>query len=508
MRTSSVSKRQGHPPSPSSLHPFFSTRTSQPTSPTSKSESKNPVFNQILQGTFTTISQLASAPAPSVGSRRVSILNTVENLTSMNLLDDSSQKDKSSSGSKSMSPNSSPDQFHSTAESNTLAQYTSQETRGLHFPTTPAAALSTFGKYLTLMESTEIYGYETIYFLGVRAEKIQGTPAIPNCGYDDERDDYREVIGDHIAYRYEILDHLGKGAFGKVLKCYDHKDSIHVAIKIVRNARRFHKQAAVELRILQLLRQQSVPDTVNLLDNFTFREHVCFVFELLGMNLFDYLKLNKFKGFPLQWVRNIAEKLVNIMAELHASEIIHCDLKPENILFTDSSKSSIKLIDFGSSCFNSEQMYTYIQSRFYRAPEILLGAPYSMAIDMWSLGCLLAELYTGRPLFPGENESDQLLSIMQVLSFPPADMLTLSSKRTQFFRSTGEVKIVPNSRGIKRIPNTLTLQKLVPCPDPTFLDFISRNSHPGCLKWRASDRFTPDQAREHEFLRVPPSPGA
>lgn len=410
---------------------------------------------------------------PTAGSRRVSILNTVENLTSLNLLEESLQKDKSSIGSKSMSPNSSPDQFHSTAESSSVAQYTSQETRGLHFPTTPSAALSTFGKYLTLMESTEIFGYETIYFLGIRAEKIQGNPAIPNCGYDDERDDYREVISDHLAYRYEVLDHLGKGAFGKVLKCFDHKENVEVAIKVVRNARRFHKQAAVEVRVLQLLKAQSLPDTVTFLDHFTFREHVCLVFELLGSNLFEYLRLNKFKGFPLQWVRSIAYRLVNVMVALQGYEIIHCDLKPENVLFTDSTKAAIKLIDFGSSCFNSEQIYTYIQSRFYRAPEIILGAPYSTPIDMWSLGCLLAELYTGRPLFPGESETDQLLSIMQVLNLPPADLLSQSTKKSQFFRQSGEPKIVPNSRGMKRIPGTSTLQKLVPCPDPLFLDFVS-----------------------------------
>ena len=503
MRTSSVSKRPKPPVSPSPLHPFFSTRTSQPTSPASKAEDKQPVFGQILHGTFTTISQLASAPVTTVGSRRVSILNTVENITSLNLLED--QKDQSSSSSKSLSPNSSPDQFRSTAESGSL---TSQETQGLHFPTTPAAALNTFGKYLTLMESTEIFAYETIYFLGIRAEKIQGNPAIPNCGYDDERDDYREVIGDHLAYRYEIQEHLGKGAFGKVLKCYDYKESMHVAIKVVRNARRFHKQAAVELKILQLLKDRTIADTVTLLDHFVFREHVCLVCELLGSNLFDYLKFNKFKGFPLQWVRSICQRLVNVMVELQNCEIIHCDLKPENILFTDKSKAAIKLIDFGSSCFNSEQMYTYIQSRFYRAPEILLGAPYSLPIDIWSLGCLLAELYTGRPLFPGESESDQLLSIMQVLNLPPADLLSSASKKSQFFRQSGEPKIVPNSRGIKRLPGTLSLQKLVPCPDPQFLDFLESRGYADCLRWRPADRFTPVQAREHGFLRTPESPGA
>jgi len=83
---------------------------------------------------------------------------------------------------------------------------------------------------------------------------------------------------------------------------------------------------------------------------------------------------------------------------------VHCDLKPENIMLKQPNKSGIKVIDYGSGCMHNERIYTYIQSRFYRAPEIILGIPYTSAIDMWSFGCILAELYTGFPLFPGESE--------------------------------------------------------------------------------------------------------
>ena len=83
-------------------------------------------------------------------------------------------------------------------------------------------------------------------------------------------------------------------------------------------------------------------------------------------------------------------------------------MKPENILLKTHNRSGIKIIDFGSGCFLNEKIYTYIQSRFYRAPEIMLGIPYKMAIDMWSFGCIVAELYTGFPLFPGENEKEYL----------------------------------------------------------------------------------------------------
>lgn len=99
--------------------------------------------------------------------------------------------------------------------------------------------------------------------------------------------------------------------------------------------------------------------------------------------------------------------------------IVHCDLKPENILLRQKNKTGIKIIDIGSGCYQNEQIYTYIQSRFYRAPEIILGIPYSTAIDMWSLGCILIELYQGYPMFPGEDELEQMAMFMEYLNVPP-----------------------------------------------------------------------------------------
>jgi dual specificity tyrosine-phosphorylation-regulated kinase 2/3/4 len=111
---------------------------------------------------------------------------------------------------------------------------------------------------------------------------------------------------------------------------------------------------------------------------------------------------------------------------LNHHKIIHCDIKPENILLRQHNKTGVKLIDFGSSCFEDEKLYTYIQSRFYRSPEIILGLPYSTQIDMWSFGCLLCELYAGYPLFSGDSEQDQLLSIMEVLGVPDRHLIEVN----------------------------------------------------------------------------------
>ena len=114
--------------------------------------------------------------------------------------------------------------------------------------------------------------------------------------------------------------------------------------------------------------------------------------------------------------------------------MIHCDLKPENILLRHPKRSAIKLIDFGSSCRDGQTVYSYIQSRFYRSPEVLLGCSYSTMIDMWSLGCILVEMHTGEPLFSGQDEGDQIVKIYELLGAPPAAMIQSGTKGLKHFK--------------------------------------------------------------------------
>ena len=102
-------------------------------------------------------------------------------------------------------------------------------------------------------------------------------------------------------------------------------------------------------------------------------------------------------------------------------------------MLKEYNKSGIKIIDFGSSCFDNETIYTYIQSRYYRAPEIMLGIRYTPAIDMWSLGCIIYEMYVGLPLFAGEDEKEQMQCIMEVKNVPPRSMIVVASRRKIFF---------------------------------------------------------------------------
>ncbi|KAL8631074.1 hypothetical protein Q9189_003185 [Teloschistes chrysophthalmus] len=354
---------------------------------------------------------------------------------------------------------------------------------------------------LNIFERGEIVDYREIHFCGTDgAKKHTGDlkAEAANFGYDDERGDYNIVIGDHLAYRFEIIDILGKGSFGQVVRCIDHKTGGLVAIKIIRNKKRFHQQALVEVDILQKLREwdpHKKHSMVSFTHSFYFRAHLCISTELLGMNLYELIKCHEFRGFSLKLIRRFAKQLLASLVLLKGHKVIHCDLKPENILLAHPSRSEIKVIDFGSSCMENEKVYTYIQSRFYRSPEVILGMTYGMPIDMWSLGCILAELLTGYPIFPGENEQEQLACIMEVFGPPEKHLIEKSTRKKLFFDSLGKPRLTVSTKGKRRRPSSKTLQQALKCEDEAFLDFISR-----CLRWDPDRRFKPDEAMQHEFI--------
>ncbi|KAG8226477.1 hypothetical protein J437_LFUL008775, partial [Ladona fulva] len=388
---------------------------------------------------------------------------------------------------------------------------------------TPEQILKLFPTKLVPYEHQEILNYPTIYFIGSKAKKRNSDVNAPNnCGYDNEQGAYLHVTHDHIAYRYEVVRVIGRGSFGQVVKVYDHKNLQYVALKMVRNERRFHKQAEEEIKILEHLRKQDKDNTMNIvhiLDSFEFRNHMCITFELLSINLYELIKRNQFEGFSIQLVRRFCHSLLHCLDALYVNRIIHCDMKPENVLLKQISKSGIKA-NFGSSCYEHQRVYTYIQSRFYRAPEVILGARYGMPIDMWSLGCILVELLTGYPLFPGEDEYDQLACIIELLGMPPKSLIQNSKRAKYFFNSTGNpryccITVLEDGtnvvggglsrRGKARGPpgsKTLT-HALKGCDDEVFQDFILK-----CLEWDPNKRMTPEVGLRHPWLkrRLPPAP--
>ncbi|KAJ5623980.1 hypothetical protein N7510_000289 [Penicillium lagena] len=363
----------------------------------------------------------------------------------------------------------------------------------------PAQALKMAN--LNIFERGEIIDYRDIFFCGTQnAKKHVGDlhSGAANFGYDDDRGDYNIVIGDHLAYRYEVVDVLGKGSFGQVVRCVDHKTGALVAVKIIRNKKRFHQQALIEVNLLQKLKEWDPHrrhSVVNFTQSFYFRGHLCISTELLGMNLYEFIKAHDFRGFSLKLIRRFTKQMLGSLVLLHAKKVIHCDLKPENILLVHPLNSEIRVIDFGSSCFENEKVYTYIQSRFYRSPEVILGMSYGMPIDMWSLGCILAELFTGYPIFPGENEQEQLACIMEVFGPPEKHLIEKSTRKKLFFDSLGKPRLTVSSKGRRRRPSSKELRQALKCDDDAFLDFIGR-----CLRWDPARRLSPHDALKHEFI--------
>jgi len=375
----------------------------------------------------------------------------------------------------------------------------SPDKKPIKWPLTPGACLKMYVDKLTTFEQAEILDFPEIWFLGLNGKKIEGVPGAPtNNGYDDENGSYIRVYNDHIAYRYEVVDLLGKGSFGQVVKAYDHKNKEYVALKIIRNKKRFHHQALVEVKILDTIRKKDKDNSSNAIhmkEYFYFRNHLCISFELLGMNLYELIKKNNFQGFSLTLIKKFVASILQCLRVISKCRIIHCDLKPENILLQKRGSTAINVIDFGSSCFEHQKVYTYIQSRFYRSPEIILGVSYTAAIDMWSLGCIISELHTGYPIFPGENEVEQLACIMEIFGLPPPTLIENAQRRRLFFDSKGQPRCITNSKGKKRQIGGRDLSSAVKSNDPQFLDFIRR-----CLDWDPNTRMTPDDALQHSWI--------
>eukprot|EP00050_Salpingoeca_kvevrii_P011021 m.12175 g.12175 ORF g.12175 m.12175 type:complete len:460 (-) comp3211_c0_seq1:1123-2502(-) len=341
-----------------------------------------------------------------------------------------------------------------------------------------------------------------------------------NNGFDDENHDYIVRPGETWQDRYDIKALLGRGSFGQVAEAYDRVEHQRVAIKIIKNKTAFREQAKIEIALLEEMNRLDADDKfhiVRLLRHFEHRNHLCLVFELLSYNLYDLIRNTNFKGVSLNLIRKFAQQICHAMLFLSTSEVsvIHCDLKPENILLKNPKRTAIKIIDFGSSCKVGHTKYPYIQSRFYRSPEVLLGLPYNQAIDMWSLGCILYELHTGDPIFNGISERDQVMKITEVLGMPPLPMLEQGRKTASYFRhEAGDKYQRVHTSKIYKNPGTRSLADMLgsrtggpggrrrsepghsPADYEKFEDLLRR-----LLELDPKKRMTPAEALEHEFLR-------
>ncbi|KAI8874968.1 kinase-like protein, partial [Backusella circina FSU 941] len=312
--------------------------------------------------------------------------------------------------------------------------------------------------------------------------------------------------------RYLILDVLGSGTFGQVVKCRNTKTQAIVAVKVVKNKLAYFKQSMMEVAILEMLNQrydaQDKHHLLRLQDSFIHKKHLCLVFELLSVNLYELIKQNHFRGLSTNLVRVFTAQILDALTVLNEARIIHCDLKPENILLKNLESPTLKIIDFGSACHEVQTMYTYIQSRFYRSPEVLVGLPYTSAIDMWSLGCIAAELFLGLPLFPGSSEYNQLSRIVEMLGTPPNYMVEVGKNAHTYFERAppGDSK----KYQLKSIQDYSREEGKSEQPSKRYFsastlpDLI--NSYPMMRKAQMTqkeiekERWSPQQAKQHPFI--------
>ena len=190
------------------------------------------------------------------------------------------------------------------------------------------------------------------------------------------------VINEVLAGRFQILSLLGQAQFSKAIEVKDLTSSNQkqrYCLKIIHNKKDYFDQALDEIKLLRYIKTNCNPDVaciVNMHDVFYHREHLMLVTELLKENLYDVYQQNP-SYFTLARIQAISKQVLIALMNMHKLHIIHNDLKPENILIKSYSNSLVKVIDVGSSVFFHDELQFYVQTRNYRAPEIILGCPYT-----------------------------------------------------------------------------------------------------------------------------------
>lgn len=306
-----------------------------------------------------------------------------------------------------------------------------------------------------------------------------------------------------IAGRYQVVNEIGEAAFSTTYKCVDRVTAYFVCLKVIKNNKDFFDQGLDEIQVLKYLAASGDVDEVHvvrLLDSFYYREHLIIVLELLQDNLYDFyrhwLAEHEENYFTLPRIRKIMRESLQALSYIHSLDLIHCDLKPENIVLHDSTTCDVKIIDFGSSCFTSDESTSYIQSRSYRAPEVMLGLDYGQKIDIWSLGCIAAELYTGRVLFSNESISTLWARIIAILGNIPRKMLQEGRYTSKYFASSQEIYHRTRDNEIVLLkPKRTSLWHRLSSPDAGFVDFVA-----DLLQIDPRKRPTADQALQHAWL--------
>ncbi|KFY13158.1 hypothetical protein V492_03448 [Pseudogymnoascus sp. VKM F-4246] len=339
--------------------------------------------------------------------------------------------------------------------------------------------------------------------------------------WDDAEGYYKVILGELLDGKYHVQANLGKGMFSGVVRATDITTKKLVAIKMIRANETMRKAGMKEIEILQKLMSADVEDKkhmIRLERHFEHKGHLCMVFEHLSINLREVLKkFGRDVGINIRAVRVYAQQMFLGLTLMRKCNILHADLKPDNILVNEN-RSMLKICDLGSASDASDNEITpYLVSRFYRAPEIILGMPYDFAIDIWSVGCTLYELYTGKILFVGRSNNQMLRSIMECRGKFTAKMLRKAQfAHMHFDEQTNFLSVEQDKLSGRDTVKTLPLAKPTRdlrtrlasgakgLPDDEmkelnlFIDLLDK-----CLALNPEKRCTPAEALKHPFLNRP-----
>ena len=329
--------------------------------------------------------------------------------------------------------------------------------------------------------------FDKIYYL---ADSIQRNI---NKGIRDKNNYYITCVNDHILFRYRIIEDLGRGCYGKVIRCYDHKHNKDCALKIIKSDKRFTGSFDHEVKMLLHLRRcytNSVeakknhsPVFTNIVKSFIWRSHGVIVFNLYYADLYN-AKLGRIKGEPL---KVIALDLLNGLEFLKYSNILHLDLKPENVFLVDAYSYNVKIGDFGLSKFgNRHQTDFNVQTCWYRSPEVVLFNQYSFEADLWSVGLIILELLTDRPVFRVKNEDELFYMMSKFLGRKP---LYLPNKNRYFNETRLKIQLNKKSRFNEHLKN-------VNDDIEYFVPLVLKDLIYGILKWDAKHRISLEKCRE------------
>ncbi|KAH9720507.1 serine/threonine-protein kinase AFC2 [Citrus sinensis] len=343
---------------------------------------------------------------------------------------------------------------------------------------------------------------------------------------DDKDGHYMFALGENLTSRYKIHSKMGEGTFGQVLECWDRERKEMVAIKIVRGIKKYREAAMIEIEVLQQLAKHDKGGNrcVQIRNWFDYRNHICIVFEKLGSSLYDFLRKNNYRSFPIDLVREIARQLLEFMHDLC---MIHTDLKPENVLLVSSEyikvpdyksslhtpkdssyfkrmpkSSAIKVIDFGSTTYERPDQNYIVSTRHYRAPEVILGLGWTYPCDIWSVGCILVELCTGEALFQTHENLEHLAMMERVLGPLPQHMLKRVDRHAEKYVRRGRLDWPEGAASRESIKSVMKLPRL----QNLIMQHVDHSAGDlthllqGLLRYDPTDRLTAREALRHPFF--------